>query len=251
MSISNVSKHFGYCKPTIAKVLDKYGIERYKKARVYNPNLKEDFFHNITSEQQAYFLGFIITDGNVFIPEGGRQASISITQQENDRYILDYFLECVNANTRVGYDNRGCCQAAIRSDEMAKDLEAYGVTQNKTLSTTLPKLENYLMPHLIRGIFDGDGSIKAHMTNKNNRYAHAISFSGTHVLMQEIVDYLSTQLMVFKPTVYDYDNRNLSETKWQSINDIYIIGEWMYKNATIYLKRKYESYLLFKNHYNL
>jgi hypothetical protein len=40
------------------------------------------------------------------------------------------------------------------------------------------------MNHLIRGIFDGDGSIRAIQTDKNNRFAHYINFCGTHKLMQ-------------------------------------------------------------------
>ena len=30
-----------------------------------------------------------------------------------------------------------------------------------------------------------------------------------------------------------------------------IFGDWIYDNATIYLKRKYEAYLLFKEHYSV
>jgi len=42
---------------------------------------------------------------------------------------------------------------------MATDLEKFGVVPRKTLLTFLPSLSPELMPHLIRGIIDGDGSI--------------------------------------------------------------------------------------------
>lgn len=32
---------------------------------------------------------------------------------------------------------------------------------------------------------------------------------------------------------------------------MYIFGEWLYKDATIYLKRKKDKYDFFKKHYNL
>jgi hypothetical protein len=42
------------------------------------------------------------------------------------------------------------------------------------------------MSHLIRGIFDGDGSIQAKLNEKDerNRFLHSISFCGTHRLME-------------------------------------------------------------------
>jgi hypothetical protein len=54
-----------------------------------------------------------------------------------------------------------------------------------------------------------------------------------------------------KPNVYDYADRNLSDIKIQNIEDIYTIGEWLYKDATIYLVRKKETYTRFKEHYDL
>ena len=52
-------------------------------------------------------------------------------------------------------------------------------------------------------------------------------------------------------SVYDYKNKQLSDFKIQTIQDIYTLGEWMYRDATIYLKRKRNKYLEFKKHYNL
>lgn len=53
------------------------------------------------------------------------------------------------------------------------------------------------------------------------------------------------------PKVYNYLDRNLSDIKINSKNDMYIFGEWLYKDATIFLKRKKDKYDLFKSHYNL
>ena len=41
------------------------------------------------------------------------------------------------------------------------------------------------------------------------------------------------------------------EIKIQNIDDIYTFGEWIYKDATIYLTRKKDIYEQFKTHYNL
>ena len=106
MTQVHLCEKYSLSSPTIGKILK--GIERYSKAKLYNPNLKERFFETINSEEAAYFLGLLISDGNVFKDETGRQASISITLDLKDEYMLNKFKEVLNANTSVGYDGRGC-----------------------------------------------------------------------------------------------------------------------------------------------
>lgn len=197
----------------------------------------------------------IISDGNVFKDKTGRQISISITLDLKDEYILKTFKEVLQTNTSINYDRRGCGQIAIRSNIMAKDLLQYGVIPRKSCKTYLPILSEKMMPHLVRGIFDGDGSIIAKPSpNKNghNRFLHSISFCGTHKLMEDISNYIFKYLKLEqKPTIYDYKNRQLSELKIQNIKDMKTFGDWIYNCSTIYLNRKRDIYNNFLEHYNL
>lgn len=249
MTLDEVGKKFNLCRPTISKILK--DIPRYTKAKIKNPQLKEDFFKSIDNEEKAYFLGLLIADGNVFKDNTGRQASISITLDLEDEYMLLKFKEALQASTNISHDGRGCSQIAIRSDIMANDLTQYGVVPRKTLTTFLPQIKDEYMNHLIRGIFDGDGSIRAIQTDKNNRFAHYINFCGTHKLMQQISDYCVKLNLKTIPKVYDYQDRELSDIKIQSMEDMYAFGEWLYKDATIFLTRKKDIYNQFKLHYNL
>ena len=213
--------------------------------------MNEHFFKNIDCEEKAYFLGLLISDGNVFVDTTfNRQASISIALDTKDEYLLRAFKQALNTNTSIGHDGRGCSQIVVRSDIMAKDLVKYGVVPRKSFDTFLPNVSRDMMPHLLRGIMDGDGSIKANQTNVHGRYAHAISFCGSHRLMQDIANWCINNFIV-TTFVYDYKNRSLSEIKIQSIESMYKFGELIYKDATIYMKRKYDLYQSFKDHYNL
>ena len=236
--------------PTITKILK--DVPRYTKAKLNNPNMKEHFFKEINNEASAYFLGLLISDGNVFKDGTGRQASISITLDLKDEYMLEKFKEVLQANTSIGYDGRGCGQIAVRSNIMAEDLAKYGVIPRKSYSTYLPQISKEMMPHLIRGIFDGDGSIMA-KPNPNNdghdRFLHSISFCGTHQLMEDISNCILENLGI-KAAVYDYKDRNLSELKIQSIHNIAKFGYWIYINATIFLNRKKDIFNDFLKHYN-
>ena len=253
MTLKQVEDKYELSHPTISKILK--DVSRYTKAKLNNPDMKEHFFQEINCEENAYFLGLLIADGNVFKDNTGRQASISITLDLKDEYMLQKFKEVLQADTSIGYDGRGCGQIAVRSNIMAEDLAKYGVIPRKSHHTYLPEIPNQYMWHVLRGIFDGDGSILAKPSPNNdghNRFLHCVSFCGTHKLMEDISNYLYKNLAFKqKPTVYDYKDRQLSELKIQNIDDIYLFGTYMYKEATIFLDRKYKIFLDFKQHYNL
>ena len=253
MTMKQVEDKYELSHPTITKILK--DVPKYTKAKLNNPNMKEHFFQDIDEEAKAYFLGLLISDGNVFKDDTGRQASISITLDLKDEYMLEKFKEVLQANTSVGYDGRGCGQIAVRSNIMAEDLAKYGVIPRKSYSTYLPKISCEMMPHLIRGIFDGDGSIMAKPSPNNdghNRFLHSISFCGTHKLMEDISNYSFEYLnLKQKPSVYDYKDRQLSDFKIQNAKDMQTFGDWMYNYSTIYLNRKKDIYDNFLQHYNL
>lgn len=252
MTISECAKQLGLSNPTVIKVLNEFNIKRYSKNKIYSPLLNEDYFEQIDDEHKAYWLGFLITDGNIFIPTNNKQKekTVSISQKNNRSYILEQFKKDVGSSTVITQDGRGTGTLFIRSTKMANDLSQYGIESNKTLSTYLPSINNCLESHLIRGILDGDGSITSLML-KSGKHKHAISFCGTHILMENIVNCISSNIEVSKPKVYDYSDKHLSEVKWQSIADCEAIGKWLYKDATVYLKDKKEKFKQFLNHYNL
>ena len=250
MAMKQVEDKYELSHPTITKILK--DVPKYTKAKLNNPNMKEHFFQEINEEAKAYFLGLLISDGNVFKDNTGRQASISITLDLKDEYMLEKFKEVLQANTSVVHDGRGCGQIAVRSNIMAEDLAKYGVVPRKSYNTYLPLISKEMMPHLIRGIFDGDGSIMAKPNPSNdghNRFLHSISFCGTHQLMEDISNYILENLGI-KAAVYDYKDRNLSELKIQNIDNIAKFGYWIYRNSTIFLNRKKDIFNDFLKHYN-
>ena len=60
---------------------------------------------------------------------------------------------------------------ALNSDKLVSDIEKLGVVERKTLTLTFPNLREDLIPHFIRGYFDGDGSVFLH---KGSRKEYSI-----------------------------------------------------------------------------
>ena len=251
-TIWSTAREFDLSAPTIIKILDKYEVKRYTKAQLYNPGYNEDYFENIDTQAKAYFLGLIISDGNVFTDGGGgRQASISITLDSGDEYLLTAFKNEIGVNTSVCKDGRGCSQIAVRSDKMAKDLNRLGVFPRKSFQTQLPCVPKHLYPHLIRGILDGDGSIQSKQTNIRGRHKHSIGFCGTEQLMKQVSGLLIEELGLSCVSVYTYKNRSLSMVTWSAIDDLQKLIAYLYQDAEIYMLRKRAKAENFLNHYNL
>lgn len=253
MGYKEVQEKFHLSLPTISKVLK--NIDKYSKSKIFNPNLVENFFSIVDSEEKAYFLGLIISDGNIFIDTKNtnikRSASISITLSKDDKYMLENFKQILHTNTNISSDGRGCYQIAIRSNTIANDLEKYGVVPKKSFITFLPKIDKSLYKHLIRGILDGDGNITAHPTELG-KFSHKIAFCGSNQLMEDLSTHLYEELKLsYKPKVYSYKDRLLSEFTIGNITDMKTVGNYLYNDATIFLQRKYNKYLNFLQHYKI
>ena len=194
----------------------------------HNSELIDNYWENIDTYDKAYFLGFLITDGNI----SGNNICLQLSSK--DEYILEIFLNKTNNSNKICRDKRGCSSFSVKRKRWVLDLSKYGVIPNKTKTVYLPHLDNEVMPHLLRGIFDGDGWV----TYKG----HAIGLCGNETLVTQVRDYLTTVLNIFKVKVIK-NNDNLWSISWASKKDIKLIGDYLYKDKNdCYLLRKYDNF---------
>lgn len=111
---------------------------------------------------------------------------------------------------------------------MAKDLRTYGIVSNKTGRKPFPILPDEYMPHMIRGIFDGDGCI----TNKQT-----CIFYGDTKFVFSIQTWLHKTLSIPVHTITERSN-GASSFSFSSKNDVKKFYDYIYKDATVYLIRK-------------
>ena len=261
MTISSLAKHFNICSVTASRIIG--NKQRYSKTLLFNPNIDENYFETIDSEEKAYFLGLIISDGNIYNPNDDTHKTnhkgskwVSITLQDSDAYILGWFKDIIGLNSKVASDGRGSSYIAVRSTKMADDLAKYGIIERKSFKTYFTfNIPTHLYRHVVRGIIDGDGTIDARFryTSKDNRnrFQHRISCCGTHRLMKEMYDliYNTLKFDVYRK-VYDYSNRNLSQFYVSNMNDIAKLGKWLYEDSHIFIQRKFDTLKKFMEHYN-
>ena len=193
---------------------------------------RENFFDTIDSEEKAYYLGWIMADGNVSITNG--QYSLKLHISYTDKELIDNFLDAIGSTNKTKYkpeNGNGSYYVSLTSVHMVKSLMNLGVIPQKSGHEIIPEqIPEELVHHFIRGYFDGDG-----ITDIKN---HRSGFISSLDVMKKIDDLLNlnkknlitrhpkSKIEVFYALYWKKDSR--------------ILYDYMYKDATIYLQRKYD-----------
>lgn len=141
MSIKEAAVCFGICEPVVSKILKKHGIKQWSRAKVFSPDLDEDYFSQIDNHEKAYFLGLITTDGCVFW-KNKKQAFLAVELQESDKYIIQHFLKCIHSNRKLIYNERTNTYATqIHSTIMVQDLSKYYIQPRSSFTQEFCNLD--------------------------------------------------------------------------------------------------------------
>jgi len=238
----------------IYSVLIKHGINRRSNkinSRVHN--VYHGFFTKIDTEEKAYWLGFIYADG--YITKRGNYVGLALAQRDKSHLEklvrtlqTDYTIKEYKVTNGYGKGNT-FCRLILCSEIMKTDLVSKGVLINKSLKLIFPSFQIVpveLIRHFIRGYFDGDGSLSHYGPNNKNHFT--IKICGTYEFLSNLKSCLRDALelgglgSICKSTNNNKNNYYL--TIGGNIQVTAVLNH-LYKNATIYLERKYFRYLHF------
>lgn len=246
ISIQKIASKYHKDPKFISEFLRDNGVEiegTVKRNRIYSIN--ESFFETIDTEEKAYVLGFLLADGAVV----GNQITVSI--QEKDKKILEDMLDAMDSGHPLFYvnyrDKTQTCfgkyhsqnqwKFQIKCKKMVSDLARHGVVQNKSLKAYYPEtVPDSLFGPFLRGLFDGDGYI----CKTENRF----QLTGCDTLLRAVLEKLKTLTGVTKGTISDAcDNGITKNLRIFGKDNCKTLFDFIYKDATIYLDRKYQVYL--------
>lgn len=234
-NFSQTAEHFKISRSTLSKILKLWNMS----VHVYKHQFNYNIFDTIDTEEKAYWLGFIYADGCIL-----EDASLIITLSIIDKEHLVKFNtfmqgsatilkeKCVKYNGKEKYYI--LWQASDKHLKTA--LAKCGVFPKKSLVLTFPSQEiipQNLMHHFIRGIFDGDGSISTIETSCCKLSAQLI---GTEDIVKNCLKHANIEHTLKK--VYSKNTNNLKSVQLKIANSIKFFN-YIYKDATIYLDRKY------------
>lgn len=175
----------------------------WKKLDLKGSNRKytfnEKYFDVIDTPNKAYILGFLHADG--YVDSTGR-IGWNIVADDSDilEFIkdeLEYDKEIIykEPNVRIVDDREYVCrlQAVLKfySKYMVNSLAQYTITPNKTFTCELPNIDPFLIPHFLRGSFDGDGGILKSLANKKTmNYIYGFMLCGNPTYIEQVRKYL-------------------------------------------------------------
>lgn len=225
--------------------------DKYMRQGVRRHFFNEDYFENINTEEKAYWLGFIAADGSIVKSSEYNSYRLYINLSHVDEGHLEKFRDAIGANdtkfqkytSTKGFSNPNgstTSRIVLNSFKMCKDLAKYNVHQRKSYDIEMPNIDNDLISHYLRGLFDGDGSYHYHYDTKNNRYRYTFEIvSASKIFIEQIQQYLLS--VGIKTNLYYRKEFEYFRLMTASKKELLKLIDLLYSNATVYLDRKFKK----------
>lgn len=154
---TTLAEQYNVSPSRISQVWSKYNLKG-KENRVYHLD-NQYYFSEIDSQSKAYFLGWIGSDGCIYKSKTkNKQGILKLAIQKQDVKVLELLNNDLCSNKPIGF-NKKYTWLEISSSQITIDLKKLGLDVRKTYDNTIANIEDKYMPALIRGYFEGDGSI--------------------------------------------------------------------------------------------
>lgn len=197
-------------------------------------------FEIIDTEEKAYWLGFLYADGSV----GSTDNRIELGLAEKDLNHIEKFKEFIGVPNKISYRPQTKSYRYIfKSIPCKEDLIKQGCMPKKSLILKFPteqQVPEHLIRHFIRGYFDGDGWFS------NTSSCFQVGIIGTEDFIKGFLNVIDIQNKSNKIFIV-HREQGAKRYVFSGLNDVTNFLNWIYKDSTIYLDRKYENYLDFIN----
>lgn len=223
---------------------------KWEKTKKKQYSFNEHYFDEIANEHQAYWLGFLYADGYILskrkeTKRKNQAQSFGFSISSKDNELFDYFKQDLQSNNPVHYYQRNdggsykeesiCGRILLTSQHTVDMLKKHGLLENKTFFLKPPQIKKELIPAFIRGYSDGDGSV--YITKKGT---FGWSIVGTKEILTFIQDFLNTDVKLSQ-RFPERQNNNYT-LGFCGKNRVPALLDIIYKDASIYLQRKYAKY---------
>ena len=236
---------YNYFKKNGWETLD---IKDYPRQTTYE--VDENFFVDINTEEKAYILGFICADGHI----SDSNYRIAIALQDSDYLLLEKIKEAMhsthpikrevavsNPYLRSDRNTLYQCKLNINGKNLITPLINMGITGKKTynLDSNITKfIPEDLMRHFLRGFFDGDGSVSwGKHYSSGNKYLIQVA-GNEEFLLGTFQKYFPSNCKLYKYKT----SKQCFAWKIADKRKVLEFLNYIYKDAKIYLERKYKIY---------
>ena len=233
---TKIATYFNIEEDVVYRILKRNKTKMRPLTSYRTYSLDENFFSEIDTEEKAYWLGFTMADGCI---SDGRTLLVRLSNRDKGHLIK--FQKSLKSNYPYYHDEEtNVTGFSAHSKKMVSDLHKWGVVENKTFKTVFLKHESPdIIRYFIRGYFDGDGSISIG-SKVGNKYAN-ISICGSRSFLLEMQSFMINELGLNKTKLIK--EKSICSLRYGGRVQALKILDWLYKDATTYLDRKYQTYL--------
>ena len=222
---------------------------------------RHTFFDNIKTEIQAYLLGFYAADGNIHSETN--KFNITVTQQ--DKEIVEFYRLYISPDrpirTLKGSEyniagvngiSKDSVVFTITSEHLIRSLKKLGIGDKKTYDDFgFPNISSDLLPHFIRGYFDGDGTfcLGLQKPNVGRRINYSLKYSfylvsKTKKLLEDVKDFFQQNNIKTKIETNVRNEKTTYRLVSYSKSECIKIYNLLYADSNLYLSRKYNKFTL-------
>lgn len=221
ISTVEVTKLTGVPSTSIHRMLVANGANRTRSFGQSRGVYRDELFKDLNTEEAQYWLGFLAADGYI-----GGNNNIVINLSIKDELHLDKYIKYTNS-CKLQIPQTKSVRAYFNNIEVSKTLNSYGLTPRKSLTLDL---KVSLTSNIVRGVFDGDGSIS--ISSKNPKFSIA---TGSEKLAGKLLIWFYQELG-YLLNFNHWGNLYFIETgSIPKLKDIY---DLLYLGSTVSLARK-------------
>lgn len=236
------------------KIRDRTHYDKYiRKAQFKDRN----WFDEIDSEEKAYWLGFLYADGcnhrRGKTHKHGCCYLTCISLRERDGYMLNNLNDSLMKDrfSLTNIEKEGNRQNQIRfgvyDKHLSDTLLKWGLKPRKSFTLKWPSfLREDLYRHFLRGYIDGDGTICFTIAHKRKCTTGYVGLISSVDFCRSARDWLSKNGFSAKMTTLKKYTKPMAIIRTTSSYEAIRICDFIYKDAKIYLKRKYYKYIELK-----
>lgn len=199
-----------------------------------------DGFNNIS----AYILGIILSDGCLSYDRHSKRYRITISMNEHNliKYLRDRYAPTKKVYEYKNVKGNSTTYTFITTNKYDVEfIKLIGISERKSKYLIFPEIDDAYIRDVIRGVFDGDGSVyinKTKFSGKVYRYLNASFTTGSEHFADDIIEILRINDINAHKVKDSRKERNCWYVKIYSQKDMKRFHEFMYNGAVLYLNRK-------------
>lgn len=234
LNYTELALKYEISRPTVRAFAKRTGLHKGNTKRLKKHSLNINYFDTIDTPNKAYILGFIYADGC------NTRNGLHIGIQEEDKEVLEFIKSELNISNALRYIKpanvnwKPKWELSIKSIDFSNILTNVGCPPAKSLILSFPDfISDDLMPHFIRGYFDGDGCIN--ICKKG--YGRLYFTCGSKDFITGLRNYFYKSTGYLIP-IYKYSCYSLMTSKQTVVKSIINL---MYTNSTFSMQRKFKK----------